>query len=264
MQGATASMGVHEGGRVNQSKWGLRGEGVVVWRMCVEDGALSREAEQRRRHSGRRACELQTVREEKQRQAVRPNPLVPSQISQSTAARLLPPLAVARVWVPEAQARIHLFLVLQKVPPLSIWTWPDTHDPQPTVAYPLITVSREEMTSSDAGVGLLWVLEEDLMCVFQPVYWFCLLLSVAGTCIHVTVLSLLCDTYLTFSPDINTSVICLQSYFLLKKITLHWSCESPQQCVIIVPLVLDTAVVVGVVLCVTVRKLNSLTFTNIC
>lgn len=122
MQGAPASMGVHEGARVNQSKWGLRGEGVVVCRMCVEDGALSREAEQRRRHGGGRVCELQTVREEEQRQTVRLNPSVPSQVSQSTAARLLPPLVVARARVPEAQARIHLSLVLLKVPPLSIWT----------------------------------------------------------------------------------------------------------------------------------------------
>lgn len=63
-----------------------------------------------------------------------------------------------------------------------------------------------------------------------------------------------------------------------KKITLCWSCDSPQQCIIIVPLILFSALVVSVVLRVTVgsshspllrelkitKHVMSLTFPNIC
>lgn len=161
--GATASMGVHERARVKESKWRLGGgAGAVVCRMCVEDGDLSREAERRRRHCGGRACELQTVREEEQRPAARPNPSVPSRISQSTAVQLSPPLVAPRARVPGACTSPFSPApgAAVKVRPLSLWTCLDTHDPQPTLAYPLLTVSRAEMTSSVSVVlGLLWALD---------------------------------------------------------------------------------------------------------
>lgn len=100
--GATASTGVHERARVKESKWGLRGVGAVVCRMCVEDRDLSREAERRRRHCGGRACELQTVREEEQRPAARLNPSVLSRISRSTAVQPPPQLVAPRARVPGA------------------------------------------------------------------------------------------------------------------------------------------------------------------
>lgn len=89
------------------------GGGAVVCRMCVEDGDLSREAEQRRRHCGERACELQTVREEKQRPAT-------NRIHQfplgSPGAQLFSRRLHSWRHVPgsqgRAQARFHLLLVL--------------------------------------------------------------------------------------------------------------------------------------------------------
>lgn len=100
------------------------GVGAAVRRTCVEDGDLSREAERRRRHCGGRACELQTVREEEQRPAARPNPSVPSRNSRSTAVQLPPPLVAPRARVPGACTSPFSPApgAAVKVRPLLLWT----------------------------------------------------------------------------------------------------------------------------------------------
>lgn len=95
-----------------------------------------------------------------QRPAARLTPSVPSRISQSTAVELLPPL-LAHLG-PSGCAHKPVF-TCSGCWPLSLWTWLYTHDPQPSAAYPLITVSRKEMTSSVLGLHCWLVLSVCLL-----------------------------------------------------------------------------------------------------
>lgn len=170
--------------------------------MCVEDGDLSREAEQRRRHCGGRACELQTVREEKQRPAT-------NRIHQfplgSPGAQLF-------------SRRLHSWRHVQGPrgvhKPVFTCSW-CCCEGSATFA---LDLTRHPWSPANSGIPSHYGKQgrDDLVCECgsgTPVgtgrglsvrfLASLLVLSVSGTCIHVTVLSLLCDTSLTFSPDIR-------------------------------------------------------------
>lgn len=255
MQGATASMGVHEGARVNQSKWGLRGEGVVVCRMCVEDGALSREAEQRRRHGGGRVwaadCQGRGAETNGTSETVGSLSDLPEHSCSAAASTrggtcLGPgdtspysPVSGAA----EGSTTFHLDLTQHPWSPANCGI-PSHYGKQ----------GRDDLVWA-CGCGTP-VCTGGLDVCFPA----CLLVLPATLCRwHLYP----CDCLIFAVWHILDLLAWHKCHLftillLLKKNTLDWSCESPQQCLIIVPLILHTAVVVGVVLRVTVRKLNSL------
>ena len=172
--------------------------------MCVQERDLSREGEQSNREgdSGKRVeaagwyraweSEGEREKERKQRPAARLTLSVASWISQSPAVgavsdlRVDPPAQRLRVreclsvWSAQQSAPWRLRSSLcsktvsglwschtqEKVWPASFWTWLNTNDPQPSLAYPLIKVWLEKEKRSILLTMLLldcWVLSYDLL-----------------------------------------------------------------------------------------------------